>query len=127
MITAHLPAGYVTGRCFASRGPVLAAALLGGILPDFDLIWFYWIEHRAFHHHAYWVHIPLFWTVVAALCLPVIGRWQRHWLLPAIAFLRRSSCTCCLTVLPGISNGYGRGMTGSSTLSPFSQFIAIGC
>jgi hypothetical protein len=39
--------------------------LVGSILPDFDLIWFYAIDARAFHHHLYWTHMPAFWAVLA--------------------------------------------------------------
>jgi inner membrane protein len=71
MITAHLPAGYVTGRVFARSGPILWAAVLGGLLPDLDLIRFYLIDDRAVHHHHYWVHIPAFWVALAVILLPL--------------------------------------------------------
>lgn len=87
MILAHLPAGYLVGRAFGARaGPVMAAALAGAVLPDLDLIWFYLIDDRAFHHHRYWVHIPGFWAAVAAVVLPLcrIAAPQLWW--PALAF-----------------------------------------
>jgi len=88
MITAHLASGYLTGRAFGARGGlVLAAALLGSVLPDFDLIWFYLIDNRAFHHHRYWVHAPGLWLALAAIALPLL-RWRAPGLLwPALAFL----------------------------------------
>jgi len=86
MITAHLPLGYVTARGFAAAGPALWAGTFGGVLPDFDMIWFTLIDHRAFHHHHYWVHIPAFWAVVAALTLPTLALSRRAWLWPATAF-----------------------------------------
>ena len=60
MITAHLPSGYILGRSFRFKGTVLAAAMIGATFPDLDLIWFYLIDDRAFHHHKYWVHAPSF-------------------------------------------------------------------
>lgn len=73
MITAHLPAGYLTARALnAKSGLVLGAALLGSVLPDFDMIWFYLIDNRAIHHHRYWVHAPGFWAMVATIALPVL-------------------------------------------------------
>ena len=87
MLTAHLPAGYLTGRSLgAAGGAVMGAALAGSILPDFDMIWFHFVDHKAFQHHRYWVHAPGFWAITAAILLPLI-RWRqpRLW-APAIAF-----------------------------------------
>ena len=86
MITAHLPSGYITGRALAPSGPMLWAAILGGILPDLDLIWFYLIDGLAFHHHHYWVHIPGFWAFVALVTLPALAILRRAWLPAALAF-----------------------------------------
>lgn len=88
MLIAHLPAGYLTGRAFGvRRGPVMAAALAGSVLPDFDMIWFLFIDKGAIHHHRYWVHVPGFWLAVAAIALPLL-RWLRPaWWMPALAFL----------------------------------------
>ncbi len=67
MITAHLPAGYLLATAGNARGlTALGACLLGSIFPDLDLIWFYLIDNRQFHHHLYWVHIPGFWLPLAA-------------------------------------------------------------
>jgi Na+/citrate or Na+/malate symporter len=72
MITAHLPAGYcVFQGCEAFSGRLIpyamAAAIIGAILPDFDLLLFYLVDNRAFNHHRYWVHIPIFWAAIAVL------------------------------------------------------------
>ncbi|SLN36844.1 hypothetical protein ROA7450_01753 [Roseovarius albus] len=69
MITAHLPAGYITGRSLAHSGPVVLAAVLGGIFPDLDLIRFYFVDGRSIHHHNYWVHVPAFWAIVTLVFL----------------------------------------------------------
>ena len=78
MLTAHLPSGYLAARTFA---PTLTCAvpvgLIASILPDFDLIWFYLIDNRAFHHHHYWVHVPAFWAVLALLTWPLANRFNR--------------------------------------------------
>ncbi len=85
MLTAHLPSGYVLGRIWPSPGAwVIPAALIGAMLPDLDMFWFYFVDERAIHHHRYWVHIPFFWVVVALVALPVLA-W-RGWLAPGLAF-----------------------------------------
>lgn len=81
MITAHLPSGYALARACRWSGPVFAAALVGATFPDLDLIWFYLIDDRAFHHHHYWVHAPGFMLICSAALLLVT---QRHPM--AIAF-----------------------------------------
>jgi inner membrane protein len=70
MLIAHLPAGYLLGRALnRRRGNVMAAALLGAIIPDFDMIWFHLVDHGAVHHHKYWPHIPAFWIVAGGVLL----------------------------------------------------------
>jgi inner membrane protein len=89
MITAHLPAGYVVGRTAQRYGVhpwLMMAALIGAVLPDLDLIWFYLIDNRAFHHHHYWVHIPGFWLPVALVSLLSLRKWSPQWLPPARVF-----------------------------------------
>lgn len=89
MITAHLPAGYIVGRTAKRYGVdrwLMAAALLGSVLPDFDLIWFYFIDGRAIHHHHYWVHIPGFWLIVATVTLLALRRWRPEFSPAARAF-----------------------------------------
>ena len=87
MLTAHLPSGYVLAHG-ASRGGALMfpAALIGAVFPDLDMIWFYLIDDRAFHHHRYWMHIPLFWAAVAAVTLPALALWARRWLATGLVF-----------------------------------------
>jgi inner membrane protein len=79
MLIAHLPAGYITARVVGVQaGWPLAAALLGSVLPDFDLFWFYLVDDRAVHHHRYWVHAPGFWAISAVVALVVL-RGQARW------------------------------------------------
>ncbi|UOA28420.1 metal-dependent hydrolase [Pseudosulfitobacter sp. DSM 107133] len=73
MFVAHLPAGYLAVRCLrpdASRR-VMIAVLAGSILPDIDLLWFYLVDARQHHHHAYLTHKPLLWALIAML-----GWWR---------------------------------------------------
>ena len=89
MITAHLPSGYILGRTAQRYGVhpwLMPAALLGAVLPDLDLIWFYLVDNRAIHHHHYWVHIPFFWFVVWLPTMLALRRWKPCWLPPARAF-----------------------------------------
>lgn len=75
MLTAHLPAGYCLSRLTGKSIPgALPVALLFSVLPDFDLIWFYWIDDRSIHHHRYWVHIPAFWLIAGALVTAFLWR-----------------------------------------------------
>jgi inner membrane protein len=86
MLTAHLPSGYVLARSLPNRIPLLMpAALIGAVFPDLDMLWFHFVDHKAFHHHRYWVHIPFFWLVVAALVLP-LAWWAGHFRTAAVFF-----------------------------------------
>jgi inner membrane protein len=100
MITAHLPSGYVLGRLWPAAPLVLPAALIGGILPDFDMIWFYLIDDRAFHHHHYWVHVPAFWAMIAAIVLPLVTFFARRYLPAATAFF-----AALLEICPKVGDG----------------------
>jgi inner membrane protein len=85
MLTAHLPSGYVLARSLPRGIPALMpVALVGAVMPDIDMIWFHLVDNRAFHHHKYWVHIPFFWLVVAAIALPIA--WKTGWLRTALVF-----------------------------------------
>lgn len=87
MLTAHLPSGYVLAQWLRRDIPfLLPTALMGAIVPDLDMIWFHLVDHRAFHHHRYWVHIPLFWAVVAGVVLPGLAVFLRRYLSTALVF-----------------------------------------
>ena len=86
MLTAHLPSGYVLAKTLPQTIPALMpVALVGAVFPDLDMIWFHLVDHRAFHHHYYWVHIPLFWLAVAALVLP-LAAWAGRLASAAVFF-----------------------------------------
>lgn len=77
MFVAHLPAGYLAGSLIAerwrpvglTRQALLTAGMLGAIAPDFDLLYFYFVDARQTHHHQYWTHLPLLWLGLLALTL----------------------------------------------------------
>lgn len=85
MLTAHLPSGYVLWRSLPRVKWGMPAALAGAVFPDLDMLWFHFVDDRAFHHHYYWVHVPLFWLAVAAVVLPLV--WRTVWRGAALVFL----------------------------------------
>jgi inner membrane protein len=112
MFIAHMPAGYLVTR-YGLRGfgahlansrnlkYYVMFALLCSVLPDFDLIYFYLVDHRQHEHHSYWTHIPLFWVLftalvyfgakaffkknLGALCAILLANTQLHMLLDSVA------------------------------------------
>jgi inner membrane protein len=84
MIIGHLPAGYLLTRRLDPR--LVGWGLLGSVLPDFDLFYFYLVDGRSRSHHAYWPHLPAYWLAAAlllALLAPLLRR--RAWLaVPAV-------------------------------------------
>lgn len=76
MFFAHLPAGYMITRAWnrafdnriESPALLMGLGLLASILPDFDLIYAFLIDHGRLHHHRYLTHWPFFW-------LAMLGCW----------------------------------------------------
>ncbi|WP_368183531.1 metal-dependent hydrolase [Aestuariibius sp. HNIBRBA575] len=101
MITAHLPSGYVLGKLLPVSKWGFYAAVLGGILPDFDIIWFYFIDDRAFHHHRYWVHIPAFWGMIMTVVVPTLYLMNRAFLTIALCFFAAIYLHLILDTLSG--------------------------
>lgn len=64
---------------------VMTAALVGSVLPDFDMIYFL-LTGGKIHHHDYISHWPLFWLALAAVVLPSVGRLAPRW-IPTAAIL----------------------------------------
>ncbi|SQI34267.1 Uncharacterised protein [Leminorella richardii] len=77
MFIAHLPTGYLIGtaliKAFNASEPqakrILVACMLGAIAPDFDLFYFYLIDHRLHQHHTYVTHFPILWFGLLTLAL----------------------------------------------------------
>ncbi|MEI8187177.1 MAG: metal-dependent hydrolase [Chlorobiaceae bacterium] len=69
MIIAHAPAGYIVSKllfkrflkCNVSYNFFIAWGMIGAIAPDFDLLYYYPIDHQQHYHHEYFTHFPLFW------------------------------------------------------------------
>ncbi len=76
MLIGHLPAGYLLARGVGTKFPVRAlflGVLAGSILPDFDMLWFLFVDHGTVHHHEYLTHRPILWAGVL-----VVGMLLRH-------------------------------------------------
>ena len=77
MFIGHLPGAYLLVRPFSERLPaaLFPAAMVGSVLPDIDLLAFYFVDNRAHHHHDYLTHRPILWAgmLLAGLAL---RRWR---------------------------------------------------
>lgn len=69
MFIGHIPAGYLitkgvleVSETEASHNTVLLVGIVAGMLPDFDIPYFYLIDNRQHLHHSYWIHIPIYWA-----------------------------------------------------------------
>jgi len=77
MILAHYPAGYITAQLLFPRfkktnisyKTFLVWSLLGAVAPDFDIFYFYFIDHSQHHHHKYFSHFPIVWFLLLGLSL----------------------------------------------------------
>jgi len=99
MFIAHLPAGYLLAKLFKieqtketlSEKTIISLALIGSVLPDFDLIYFYLFDNRQHLHHSYWTHIPVYWVLiyVSAMTLSQIIKHKKLFYISTILF-------CCI-------------------------------
>ncbi len=86
MFIAHLPAGFLASHCIVHTqrltGPaanrVFALGMLGSVLPDFDMFYFYTLGGQEHSHHSYWTHIPSFWLACGVLALMVVTLRGQH-------------------------------------------------
>ncbi len=71
MFIAHLPVGYLIGKFLPTSFDRTAywLMLVGSILPDLDLLLFYFRDGQAVHHHTYLTHRPLLWGAVTLIGL----------------------------------------------------------
>ena len=44
-----------------------------GMLPDLDMLRFYLVDHRQYHHHVYVPHWPIVWLSISVLALVWYG------------------------------------------------------
>ena len=108
MFIGHLPAGYLLGKTADVRErSVWGVVLICAVLPDFDLIWFYFVDDRTIHHHRYWVHAPLFWVFLSAAFAPFLWFANRR-LLPVLGLALATLLLHCLldTIAGGIMWGW---------------------
>ncbi|HEX8394546.1 MAG TPA: metal-dependent hydrolase [Longimicrobium sp.] len=95
MFIAHIPAGYLATRALLRRLSVPAHArrrlmmvgVAASVLPDADLLWWHFVDHRRQVHHAYLTHIPLACLVafaIAALVLRLARARRQAWIAGAI-------------------------------------------
>jgi inner membrane protein len=87
MFIGHLPASYLWTRFLInhwkqvlnhmSAKKVIVFGMIASLLPDLDIIYFYFVDHRKHLHHGYWTHIPFFWLAIFGI-----------WLLIGLAFKR---------------------------------------
>ncbi len=73
MYFGHIPAGYLSVMAvekFMGHKDAVATSrfqlltlfgLLASVLPDVDMLYFYFVDHRQHLHHSYITHIPFYW------------------------------------------------------------------
>ena len=69
MIIGHLPAGYLAAlgaRRFWPAQGLFAGILIGAVLPDIDMLWFFLVDDKGHHHHSYLTHRPALWALLLA-------------------------------------------------------------
>lgn len=94
MMIGHAPSGYLLATflyptCTArgiARPAFFAAAIIGALAPDLDMLYFHFADHRQHHHHTYWPHFPSVWLALLALTAAwsAISTTSRH---AALAFV----------------------------------------
>ncbi|PAP97304.1 metal-dependent hydrolase [Mesorhizobium wenxiniae] len=84
MLIAHLPSGYILGtlarKLWREAPGVMAAAMIGAVIPDIDMLYFHFVDGGRIHHHAYITHWPLFWAATGLVALAVTKRHARQYL-----------------------------------------------
>jgi inner membrane protein len=92
MLIAHFPAGCLLAKFTQKSGQILSqtafiATLIGAVIPDIDMIWFWTVDHRQHHHHGYFTHWPSFWLLVFLLGLAVsLLSSKREWVVVVCMF-----------------------------------------
>ena len=80
MLIAHAPTGMLMAAVLIKLKPQAVSwqrwYLMGavmGLLPDLDMLWFYFVDHRQYHHHVYVPHWPIVWLSISVLALVWYG------------------------------------------------------
>ena len=89
MFIAHLPGGYLLTRHIQNRIgnhslSLRITGLVASIFPDFDLAYFFLIDHRQHPHHEYLTHMPVFWLTLALVTYLMARATRLFWLIPYI-------------------------------------------
>jgi len=80
MFIGHPAAGYVWTRFLLKKGVLNGSAgieyhaclllgLISSVLPDFDLLYFFFIDFKKHTHHTFLPHIPAFWVIIAIISM----------------------------------------------------------
>lgn len=80
MFIAHLPAGYIAAQAARSK-PLFWGILIGSILPDTDMLWFYFIDHGQISHHHYLTHRPILWACILLVGIALRRRKIAPWII----------------------------------------------
>ena len=92
MLVAHIPAGYLIAKLTQKTGRFVSkcafvATLIGAVIPDIDMIWFWTVDHRQHHHHGYFTHWPSFWLIVFLVGLAISFLISKQtWIFAIIMF-----------------------------------------
>lgn len=89
MILGHLGAAAIGYVVLAKRDNSLASRgfFIGSLLPDVDLLWWYFISKGATPHHLFLPHVPSFWLAVLLIGFLVISRAYQAWLIAFYSFI----------------------------------------
>jgi membrane-bound metal-dependent hydrolase YbcI (DUF457 family) len=83
MFIAHGPCGYILSVAAVRRlgaAPISApicAGVVGAIVPDIDLFYFYLIDGGSTHHHRYFTHWPVLWVAIVFAGAIAFRVWKR--------------------------------------------------
>lgn len=107
MFIAHVPAGYLLTRAIqrAANRPserLMAVGLVASVIPDADLLYFYLVDHRQVHHHAYFTHLPYVWLAACWLALAgAVIMKKKSWLLGILIVLTNGLLHMVLDTMVG--------------------------
>ncbi len=90
MFIGHLPAGYILTKKLQKKFKIqkyLFLGLLASILPDIDLLYFYFIDKRKHLHHGYWIHVPFYWLIISIITILIFWLFKkRNYIFASIIF-----------------------------------------
>jgi len=107
MLIGHLPAGYLAATTTlrraspARRRALMTAALIGSVLPDLDLLYFYGVDSSV-HHHVFPTHWPLAWLAgILASSLVIASTGKKEWGQVGLAVSCAALLHCVLDSIAG--------------------------